>query len=106
MIRWDNYLGHILKIKKKRDEVYDNNIYSFDIETTSCIMLDGKQYETEKYLSFTDEEKERCTFNSCMYIWMFSINEVVYYGRTWDEFRLFLEKLEAYTKGIKKYVFV
>lgn len=106
LISWDKYLGHILKVKKKRDEVYDNNIYTFDIETTSCIILDGKQYETEKYLSFTDDEKDRCTFNSCMYIWMFSINEFVYYGRTWDEFRLFLEKLEAYTKGIKKYVFV
>lgn len=106
MIKWDKYINHIVDKKNKKDEVFDNTIYTFDIETTSYIILDEKQYETEKYLSFTEEEKERCVFMSTMYIWMFSINELVYYGRTWEEFIQFLNLLEKSTAGIKKYVFV
>lgn len=106
LIKWDKYIRHIVDKKNKKDEVFDNTIYTFDIETTSYIILDGKQYETEKYLSFTEEEKERCVFMSTMYIWMFSINELVYYGRTWEEFIQFLNLLEKSTAGIKKYVFV
>lgn len=106
LIRWDKYRSHIVDRKNKKDEVFDNTIYAFDIETTSYIILDGKQYETEIYLSFTEEEKERCVFMSTMYIWMFSINELVYYGRTWEEFIQFLNLLEDSTCGIKKYVFV
>ena len=106
LIRWDKYISHIVDKKNKKDEVFDNTIYTFDIETTSYIILDGKQYETEIYLSFTEEEKERCIFMSTMYIWMFSINELVYYGRTWEEFIQFLNLLEVSTSGIKKYVFV
>lgn len=106
LIKWDKYISHIVDKKNKKDEVFDNTIYTFDIETTSYIILDGKQYETEIYLSFTEEEKERCIFMSTMYIWMFSINELVYYGRTWEEFIQFLNLLEVSTSGIKKYVFV
>ncbi len=106
LIKWDKYRSHIVDKKNKKDEVFDNTIYTFDIETTSYIILDGKQYETEKYLSFTEEEKERCVFMSNMYIWMFGINELVYYGRTWEEFIQFLNLLENSTSGIKKYVFV
>lgn len=40
-----------------------------------------------------------------MYIWMFSINDVVYYGRTWEEFDEFLFKLNSYNVN-KKIVFV
>lgn len=106
LIKWDKYISHIVDKKNKKDEVFDNTIYTFDIETSSYIILDGKQYETEIYLSFTEEEKERCVFMSTMYIWMFGINELVYYGRTWEEFIQFLNLLENSTSGIKKYVFV
>ena len=40
-----------------------------------------------------------------MYIWMFSINKDVYYGRTWDEFIEFLNRLELFNDK-KKIVFV
>ena len=90
LIKWDKYVSHIVDKKNKKDEVFDNTIYTFDIETSSYIILDGKQYEAEIYLSFTEEEKERCVFMSTMYIWMFGINELVYYGRTWEEFIQFL----------------
>lgn len=40
-----------------------------------------------------------------MYIWMFSINEKVYYGRTWEELKDFFNILDS-DKDIKKIVFV
>ena len=93
MIYYKNYIGHSPDIVGKRKKV-DNTIYSFDIETTSYLILDGEQRAGIEYQDLTKEEQERCEFHSCMYIWMFSINEDVYYGRTWDEFIKFLDKLE------------
>ena len=40
-----------------------------------------------------------------MYIWMFSINEEVYYGRTWEELKSFLMRLDYYNNS-KKIVFI
>ena len=93
MIYWKNYYGHNADIKGTR-KTFDNTIYSFDIETTSYIILNGKQYNNIEYEKFSDEEKKQCEFHSTMYIWMFSINEDVYYGRTWDELRKFLDRLD------------
>ena len=93
MIYYKNYIGHSPDIVGKRKKV-DNTIYSFDIETTSYLILDGEQRAGIEYQDLTKEEQERCEFHSCMYIWMFSINEDVYYGRTWDELIKFLDKLE------------
>ena len=36
---------------------------------------------------------------------MFSINNVVYYGRTWEEFKIFLERLEYYNPA-RKIIFI
>lgn len=52
---------------------YINLPMSFDIETSSFYVGDKK-----------------C---SCMYIWQFGINGHVCYGRTWEQFSLFMEKL-------------
>ena len=43
---------------------------------------------------------------SNMYIWMMGINDVVYYGRTWDELKKFLDRIEFWTDECKKYVYV
>lgn len=105
MMHWTCYNGHqIVKIGKR--EPFDNNIYTFDIETTSYIILNDKQYNTIDYLNFNTKEKDACLFNSNMYIWMFGINNIIYYGRTWKELRLFLDRLDFYTLNLKKYVFV
>ena len=81
----------------KGDKVYDDNIYSFDIETTS-VFSDGqnvisfdKQYDAEYY-----NTKEKLGY---MYIWQFSINENVVYGRTWNEFRELLKALAGNSIG-------
>ena len=98
------YNGHkVERIGKYKP--FDNTIFTFDIETTSYIILNDKYYNTRDYLSFSEEEKENCIFSSTMYIWMFSVNSDVYYGRTWREFQLFIERLFYYS-SFKKYVFV
>lgn len=40
-----------------------------------------------------------------MYIWMLSINDVVYYGRKWEELRNFLNLID-YEKRARKIIFV
>ena len=100
---WNEYIGHE-PIKIKNSKV-DNNIYTFDIETTSYIILNGKQLNTIVYLSLDKKEQEECKFQGFMYIWMFSINDEVYYGRTWQELIYFLFQLEYYIPN-KKIVYV
>lgn len=105
MIYWLNYNGHVSKSMGKRNK-YDNNIYTFDIETTSYIILNGKQLNTKNYLKLSDKEKEECKFYSTMYIWQFGINDKVYFGRTWEDLKHFFERLEFYGTIDKKIVFV
>lgn len=105
MIYWTEYKGHN-EIKESKNTKVDSNIYTFDIETTSYIILNGKQYNTIDYLSFDKKTQEECLFQGVMYIWQFGINETVYYGRTWEEFKLFLERVEEWGSKNKKIVFV
>lgn len=92
MLYWNKYNGHDSDICGKRKK-FDNTIYTFDIETSSYLILDGKQIPACDYLKLSKDEQEDATKCSCMYIWQFSINDIVYYGRTWDELKLFLKKL-------------
>lgn len=101
---YTEYFGHMPDIVGKRKKV-DNTIYTFDIETTSYLILDGRQLAGIEYQNLTKEEQERAEFRSCMYIWMFGINETVYYGRTWEDFRNFLDKLEINCSE-KKIIFI
>ena len=106
MIYWNKYngVGHEPNIKGKR-KFYDTNIYTFDIETSSYYILDGRVYPAIKYDELGDKEKQRAIKRSHMYIWMFSINDIVYYGRTWKELKLFLKRLDDHI-GDTKYVFI
>jgi hypothetical protein len=98
---WSEYHGHEPDIIKN----IDNTIYTFDIETTSYLILDGKQVNAFDYLNLSEDEREVSIAQACMYIWQFSINEDVYYGRTWQEFKCFLDRLEENCNK-KKFVFV
>lgn len=95
------HFGDIVGDRKK----VDNTIYSFDIETSSYLILRGQIISAIKYLDLSKEEQTEVEFRSCMYIWMFSINDEVYYGRNWDEFKEFLIRLEFYNAN-KKIVFI
>ena len=104
MIYFKNYFYHDKLIMGKKKKV-DNNIYSFDIETTSYLKLDGKIYNAKSYENFTPKERERLEYYSRMYVWMFSINDIVYYGRTWQDLKEFLDLLEENVPE-KKIVFI
>lgn len=101
---WKDYKGHDVSILGKSKKI-DNTIYTFDIETTSYLILDGKIISARDYPKLTDEQQESCIKQSCMYIWQFSINDEVYYGRTWEEFKSFLDLLEQ-NDNTKKIVFI
>lgn len=101
---WKDYKGHEVSILGKSKKI-DNTIYTFDIETTSYLILDGKVISARDYPKLTDEQQENCIKQSCMYIWQFSINDEVYYGRTWEEFKSFLDLLEQ-NDNTKKVVFI
>lgn len=105
MLYWDKYQGHIPDLRGKR-KIFDNTIYTFDIETTSFLILDGRMIPACNYLDLTKEEQERSIFMSNMYIWMFSINDTVYYGRTWGELKAFLYLIENLGTNYKKFVYV
>ena len=95
------YFGDIIGDRKK----IDNTIYTFDIETTSYLILDGKVIPAIEYLSLTEDEQKRAQFRSFMYIWQFGINDTIYYGRTWEQLKAFLVRLDYYNNN-KKIVFV
>lgn len=102
---WTEYNGHCVDLVGKRKKV-DNTIYSFDIETTSYFILNGKGHHGWEYQNLTEDEKEQCEFRSCMYIWMLSINQTVYYGRNWQEFKKLLDYIDKYTGYEHKIIFV
>ncbi len=104
MLYWTSYKNHEKDIKGIRKK-FDNNIYTFDIETTSYLKLYDKIYNNMEYLNFSDEEKDNSIKCSCMYIWMFGINDTVYYGRTWNEFKDFIKLLDKNVSELK-YVYV
>lgn len=104
MLYWNKYNGHESDICGKRKK-FDNTIYAFDIETTSYLLLNGKQVPAIEYLNLSKKEQESAVKCATMYIWQFSINDIVYYGRTWDELKLFLKRLEENVPE-RKIVFV
>lgn len=99
--KFEYFFGDIVGDRKK----VDNTIYTFDIETTSYLILDDKVIPAIDYLKLNDNEKKAAQFRAFMYIWTFSINDTVYYGRTWEDLRSFLLRLDFYNPN-KKIVFV
>ena len=90
---WTEYQGHEVEILGKTKKV-DNTIYTFDIETTSYLILDGEVINARDYTNLSDDDQKRCIKQATMYIWQLSINDQVYYGRTWEEFKCFLDRIE------------
>lgn len=97
---WTEYSGHNHTISGRKEK-FDETIYSFDIETTSYLVLNGVAISAEEYENLTKKEQEACEKCSCMYIWMFSINNIVYYGRTWEEFVVFIGRLNEHVPELK-----
>ena len=83
---WTDYKGHKKNFSYRKTksgyEKHDETIYSFDIETTSVLLHNSKIEPVCNYPLYSDD----VTPFGFLYIWMFSINDTVYYGRTLDEF--------------------
>lgn len=88
-------------VKKAKGRFYDNNIYTFDIETTS-ILYNPETGQTMLYDNTQPPEYyEKWEKYGYMYIWQFSINDMVVYGRTWGEFIELLTVLKKVYFGRK-----
>ena len=90
---YKEYKSHRYNLIGKR-KVFDDTIYSFDIETTSYIKYENKIYQADYYQKLNKKEQEKCEFGSNMYVWQLGINDEVYYGRYWYELIEFIEKLD------------
>ena len=84
--------------RKKNPIVYYDVEMAFDIETTTLEKLDYERYNK------TGEKVVKGT--AFMYQWQFCLSDTVCFGRTWDEFLSFCEKLHLYlkTSGTKRAV--
>lgn len=75
---------HVIHLCTPGKPVISTMPLSFDIETTN------------------DDE----TRTAYMYIWQFAVKDSVYIGRTWDDFRAFLDFLAAYIPNGIKLVYI
>ena len=79
MVKWheiyDADLTGMMTVTNNKKIMRYNNSCAFDIETTSITIGEVK--------------------HGFMYIWMFGIEDVVYYGRTWEEFLQFCDILSS-----------
>ena len=101
---YKEYKKHIPIVVGKKNK-FDNTIFTFDIETSSYYIKDGKVIAGCNYETLTKKEQQEVIKQSTMYIWQFSINDIVYFGRTWQEFEEFLKMLEA-DDPYRKIIFV
>lgn len=101
---YKEYKGHGYDVEGVK-KCFDTTIYTFDIETSSYLILNNEQINAIDYLKLNEDEQEECMFYSTMYIWQLGINDTIYYGRTYDELLDFLNMIEK-NSSFKKYFFV
>lgn len=81
--------------KKNRADIVNDDIMCFDIETSSGFL--HKDSDTlEPYLGKSKKYYEDCKKFAICYVWQFSINDNVFWGRTLEDFKDFLQELEYY----------
>ena len=83
---------------------YCDNILTFDIETTNCFVIDGIAHSFD----YSMDNKYYDDFEKCgyMYIWQFGVDNVVVYGRTWEEFTEWINILEQRCDGATYIIYV
>lgn len=90
--------------KKNRADIVNDDIMCFDIETSSGFL--HKDRDTlEPYLGKSKKYYEDCKKFAICYVWQFSINDNVFWGRTLEDFKDFLQELEYYEPH-KKIVYI
>ena len=84
------YLAKMKKAKKRSTKARDilNAVCAFDIETTTL------------NLPITDDKQQNS--HGFMYVWQFQINDKTFYGRTWEDFTVFVSMLLDCLKKAKR----
>ena len=81
-----------------RGEKRCDNIFCFDVESTSYyIHPDNTIHAFDKALPMSFYEE--CLKGGIVYIWMFSIDDKVYYGRFLEDFKIFVNSLTEYLRA-------
>lgn len=89
--------------KRRRDapsRCYSDTIYSFDIETTSLFNIGGKWDVFNYDLGADEYSHEEHMMLAVPYIWMFGVEDKVYYGRNFMDFEKVL--LQISDKSLTK----
>ena len=97
------FQNHYFK-KKNRADIVNDDIMCFDIETSSGFLHKDSD-SLEPYLGKSKKYYEDCKKFSICYVWQFSINDNVFWGRTLEDFKDFLQELEYYEPH-KKIVYI
>lgn len=85
----------------------NKNIFTFDIETTTIVKINGTWMSLEwiKKASYQPIDISDYEHTSYMYIWQFSINDDVFFGRTWKEFyNFFLQVRDRFVGELQIFV--
>lgn len=90
--------------KKNRADIVNDDIMCFDIETSSGF-LHKDSNTIEPYSGKSKKYYEDCKKFAICYVWQFSINDNVFWGRTLEDFKDFLQELEYYEPH-KKIVYI
>lgn len=90
--------------KKNRADIVNDDVMCFDIETSSGF-LHKDSNTLEPYLGKSKKYYEDCKKFAICYVWQFSINDNVFWGRTLEDFKDFLQELEYYEPH-KKIVYI
>lgn len=80
----DETVGLYYSARNKRQQIpVSDTIYALDIETSNLFKINGKWQHFDKSIKdYKDIEKA-----ACPYIWMFGIEDKVYYGRDFRELK-------------------
>lgn len=89
-------ISHYTKFKHR--VYHENDILAFDIETSSLFKINNK-WQSFDYSKDNDFYKNVEKYSYC-YLWAFSYNQKVYYGRSIKEFKNVLEILKGDCKKI------
>lgn len=103
---WKNvdFTDYNFIIRDVKDEKLCYNIFVLDIETTSYFITpDNKVISYDR----AKEQKyyEKCLKGGIVYEWTFSIDDRIIYGRHWEDYEIFIEKLSNYISA-KMLIFV
>lgn len=90
-----SFSGFDFRFSYFRGQKRCDNIFCFDVETTSYyIWPDGTvhEYDYDKPISFYED----CIKGGFVYLWMFSIDDTVIYGRFIEDYKNFVTALTEY----------